>query len=77
MGEGSGIGIVPEKDNTLRAAVRCQTCNKILAFKIGTASGFVQLKCPKCKSEIKVDLSLRRGRVYNRTAHAPLAIAFF
>lgn len=33
-----------EKDNTPKAAVRCQKCNKILAFKIGTASGFLQLK---------------------------------
>ena len=69
--------MTPEKDNTPKAAVRCQKCNKILAFKIGTASGFLQLKCPMCKTEIKVDLSLRRGRVYNRTAKVPLTIAFF
>ena len=65
-----------EKDNTPKAAVRCQKCNKILAFKIGTASGFLQLKCPVCKTEIKIDLSLRRGRVYNRTATCPITIAF-
>ena len=68
--------MAPEKDNTPKAAVRCQKCNKILAFKLGTASGFLQLKCPVCKTEIKVDLSLRRGRVYNRTAKVPLTIAF-
>jgi phage FluMu protein Com len=66
----------PEKDNTLRAAVRCHNCQKILAFKLGTASGFLQLKCPVCKTEIKVDLSLRRGRVYNRKATLPITIAF-
>ena len=65
-----------EKDNAPKAAVRCEKCNKILAFKIGTASGFLQLKCPVCKSEIKVDLSLRRGRVYNRMTDYPLTIAF-
>lgn len=65
-----------KKESIPRAAVRCQKCNKILAFKIGSASGFLQLKCPMCKSEIKVDLSLRRGRVYNRTADYPLTIAF-
>ena len=66
-----------EKDNTPKAAVRCQKCNKILAFKLGTASGYLQLKCPMCKTEIKVDLSLRRGRIYNRTTNYPLTIAFF
>ena len=65
-----------KKENSPRAAVRCQKCNKILAFKIGSASGFLQLKCPMCKSEIKVDLSLRRGRIYNRTADYTLTIAF-
>ena len=66
-----------EKDNTIRAAVRCQKCNKIVAFKIGAASGYIQLKCPACKTLLDVDLSLRRGRVYNRTARMPLTIAFF
>ena len=66
-----------EKDNTPKAAVRCQKCNKILAFKLGTASGYLQLKCPMCKTEIKVDLSLRRGRIDNRTTNYPLTIAFF
>ena len=65
-----------EKDNSQKVAVRCQNCNKILAFKLGTASGFLQLKCPVCKTEIKVDLSLRRGRIYNRMASVPLTIAF-
>ena len=66
-----------EKDNAPKAAVRCQKCDKILAFKIGTASGFLQLKCPVRKTEIKVDLSLRRGRVFNRATEYPLTIAFF
>lgn len=65
-----------EKDTEPRAAVRCQKCNKILAFKIGTASGFLQLKCPACKTLIQVDLSLRRGKVYNRRSNMPLTITF-
>ena len=65
-----------EKASTPRAAVRCENCKKILAFKLGTASGFLQLKCPVCKTEIKVDLSLRRGRVYNRRATFPITISF-
>ena len=65
-----------EKDSTPKAAVRCQKCNKILAFKIGTASGFLQLKCPACKTLFQVDLSLRRGKVYNRRSNMPLTITF-
>lgn len=47
-----------EKDNDPKIAVRCEKCKKVLAFKLGTSSGFLQLKCPVCKTEIKVDLSL-------------------
>lgn len=65
-----------EKDNVPKIAVRCSRCKKILAFKLGSATGFLQLKCPVCKSEIKVDLSLRRGRVYNRKSDIPLTITF-
>ena len=65
-----------EKDNAPKAAVRCQKCNKILAFKIGTASGFLQLKCPACKALLQVDLSMRRGKIYNRRSNIPLTITF-
>ncbi len=57
-------------------AVRCKTCNKILAFKSGSASGYLQLKCPLCKSVIRVNLSLRRGRVFNRQTRTPLTLTF-
>jgi phage FluMu protein Com len=66
-----------EKETNPKVAVRCENCKKILAFKLGTASGFLQLKCPVCRTEIKVDLSLRRGRVYNRKANYPITITLF
>lgn len=65
-----------EKQSDPKVAVRCENCKKILAFKLGTASGFLQLKCPACKTLIQVDLSLRRGRIYNRKSNVPLTIAF-
>lgn len=65
-----------ELDSGPKAAVRCQKCNKILAFKIGTASGFLQLKCPACKTLLQVDLSMRRGKIYNRRSNIPLTITF-
>jgi phage FluMu protein Com len=66
------------EENTTKVAVRCDKCKKILAFKLGTASGFLQLKCPVCKAEIRVDLSLRRvkGMIHCRKANYPLTIAF-
>lgn len=64
------------EENTPKVAVRCTSCQKILAFKMGSATGFLQLKCPVCKTEIKVDLSLRRGKIYNRTATQPITITF-
>ena len=66
-----------EKQPDPKVAVRCENCKKILAFKLGTASGFLQLKCPACKTLIQVDLSLRRGRIHNRKSNIPLTIAFF
>lgn len=65
-----------QTENVCKVAVRCTNCQKILAFKMGTATGFLQLKCPACKTEIKVDLSLRRGKIYNRRATYPITIAF-
>lgn len=65
-----------DNSNNPKVAVKCEKCHKILAFKLGSASGFLQLKCPVCKAEIRVDLSLRRGRVFNRKADIPLTIAF-
>ena len=66
-----------EKQTAPKVAVRCENCKKILAFKLGTASGFLQLKCPACKAEIKVDLSLRRGKVFNRKTNYPITITLF
>ena len=68
--------MLTEKDNAPRIAVRCTNCKKILAFKLGSASGFLQLKCPACKALINVDLSLRRGKIHNRKAKIPLTITF-
>ena len=65
-----------QTENVCKVAVRCTNCQKILAFKMGTATGFLQLKCPACKTEIKVDLSLRRGKIYNRRATYPITMAF-
>ena len=66
----------PTTNTEAKIAVRCENCKKILAFKLGSASGYLQLKCPACKAEVKVDLSLRRGRVFNRRNTFPITISF-
>lgn len=59
-----------------KIAVRCKNCKKILAFKLGATTGCLQLKCPACKTELKVDLSLRRAKfpIQNRRATYPAII---
>ncbi len=64
------------KDSEPRIAVRCKQCGRILAFKLGSASGYLQLKCQYCKKEFKVNLSMRKGKIYNRTSELPLMITF-
>ncbi len=63
-------------DDEPKIAVRCKQCGRILAFKLGSASGFMQLKCQYCKKEFKIDLSMRKGKIYNRKANIPLMITF-
>lgn len=49
-------------DEPIKIAVRCDKCCRVIAYKLSATSGYLQLKCPKCGSEVKVDLSLRRAR---------------
>lgn len=53
------------KDNPCEAiqiAVRCNQCQRIVAYKISACSGKIQIKCPKCGTEMVVDLSLRKAK---------------
>ena len=54
----------------IQVAVRCNQCQRIVAYKISACSGHIQIKCPKCGKEMLVDLSLRRAnkRLFYRTA---------
>lgn len=47
---------------SMKVAVRCKLCGRIVAYKLSQTSGRLQMKCPKCGTEIKVDLSLRRSK---------------
>lgn len=63
-------------NESMKVAVRCDDCKRIVAYKLCKGSGRLQLKCPKCGCEIQIDLSLRRAKypIYYRTATVPLTI---
>jgi phage FluMu protein Com len=47
-----GIGVV----------VRCPVCGWRIFNKVTPTSGEVQVKCPKCRHEVTIDLALRLTR---------------
>lgn len=63
-------------DEPMKVAVRCNNCCRVVAYKLSTTSGLLQLKCPKCGKEIQIDLSLRRAKVpiFYRKASCPISI---
>ena len=67
--------VIPTTEST-KVAVRCNDCKRIVAYKLCKGSGILQLKCPKCGREIRIDLSLRRAKhpIFYRTATIPLPI---
>ena len=52
---------------TTKIAIRCRRCGRIVAYKLGPTAGLLQVKCPKCGAEQKLDLSLRRTPVRSIT----------
>jgi predicted RNA-binding Zn-ribbon protein involved in translation (DUF1610 family) len=46
----------------MQVAVRCNQCKRIVGYKIAAGTGRLQIKCPKCGTEMIIDLSLRRSR---------------
>lgn len=48
--------------NPIKVEIRCSSCKRIVAYKMTSTSGFLQMKCPKCKQEISINLSLRRSK---------------
>lgn len=50
------------KQDTTQAAVRCDQCMRIIAYRVVPGTGRIQIKCPKCGKEIIVDLSAGKVR---------------
>lgn len=51
------------ENETIKIAVRCRQCRRIVAYKLSTTTGHLQLKCPKCGAQQVIDLSLRRTQL--------------
>jgi len=49
-------------NDEMKVAVYCPCCNKRVIDKIGKADVDVCIKCPHCKTEIKVNLNFRLNR---------------
>lgn len=51
-----------KESENIRVAVRCNQCQRIVAYKTSTCSGCIQIKCPKCGTEMVIDLSFRKAK---------------
>lgn len=58
------------ENKDIRVIKRCPICNWRIMDKVTPTSGIVQMKCPKCKQEVQIDLSFRKSRVKYRLSHA-------
>ena len=50
--------MVAKEDKSIRVEVRCKTCGRLLFYKMGEASGVLEIKCSKCGKIAVVDLSV-------------------
>lgn len=58
------------ENKDIRIIKRCPVCNWRIMDKVTPTSGIIQMKCPKCKQEVQIDLSFRKSRVKYRLSHA-------
>lgn len=63
-----------EQIETMRVAVRCKECGRIICYKISAGTGIVAIKCDKCGAEANVNLALRKNtaRISYRITTSPL-----
>lgn len=47
-------------------AVYCPKCGWRILNKTSPTSGEIQVKCPRCRQEVRLNLSLRRANIYRR-----------
>lgn len=52
----------------ISVAVYCPKCGWRILNKMSPTSGEIQVKCPRCRKEVRLNLSLRRAAIYRRQA---------
>ena len=45
--------------NEIRVSKVCPKCNWRLFDKVSPANGYVEIKCPQCKSIVRINLAFR------------------
>lgn len=53
-------------DLGIRVSKRCPECGWRVLEKVTPTTGCIQIKCPRCKKEVKIDLSLRMNLQVSR-----------
>lgn len=58
-------------DNQMKVIVKCPCCDWRIMDKVTPTTGIIEVKCPKCKNVVTVDLSLRRNVKYRLAMVSP------
>lgn len=53
-------------DKEIRIAKRCPKCNWRILDKVTPTAGVIEMKCPRCKTVVRIDLSLRAAVKYRK-----------
>lgn len=51
-------------EKEVRVSKKCPVCNWRILDKVSPTTGIIQIKCPKCKHEVQIDLSFRKTVKY-------------
>lgn len=52
----------PRAVNSIKVAVKCKHCDRLMFYKLSKTTGVIECKCTKCGRITEVDLSLRMNR---------------
>lgn len=52
----------------IRIAKRCPNCNWRILDKVTPTAGVIEMKCPRCKTVVQIDLSLRAVVKYRKVS---------
>lgn len=53
-------------EKEIRISKRCPKCDWRILDKVTPTTGVIQVKCPRCRAEVELDLSLRKNIKYRK-----------